>query len=94
MIDQRVDLGLRPAHHLGSEADVLPDREPLEQRALLEHHAALRARADDRFVVEPDIARGRREEAGDDVEQRGLAAAGWTEDGQDLAILQAERDVL
>src|SRR6185312_6375989 len=36
----------------------------------------------------------RRFEAGDDAQQRGLAAARWAEDGEELAVLDLEGDLV
>ena len=68
--------GLAGGHtaHLRAEADVLGDVQPLEQRPLLKHHPALRSGSGDLMRAERRLPTGRGEEAGEDVEQGGLAA--------------------
>ena len=78
--------------------DVLGDRHVREQRVVLEHDADRRAgsAADGRSRRPPidDRPWRLRDEAGDDPQQRGLAAAGRAEQGDQLAGLDVERDVL
>jgi RNA polymerase-binding transcription factor DksA len=64
-----------------------------EERVVLEHHAEaalLRRELVDAQLVEPDAAGGEREQAGDAVERRRLAAAGRPEQRDELAA--ADRD--
>ena len=69
------------------QADILFDRAPRQQPRLLEHHA-------ERAVVgEPDGAVVVAVEAGDDPQQRGLAAARRADERADLAVAQREIDV-
>ena len=46
----------------------------------------------DALVVEPDRAFGRFDQAGDQAEQAGLAAAGRPDDDGELVILDVERN--
>jgi hypothetical protein len=92
-----------PARHpreLGREEDVVGDGEVVEQVEELEHHAdPLTAVPRQRVLTEPvdpqavhgHGAGGRLVEAGDEVEQRGLPAAGGPGDGEGLAFLDGER---
>jgi hypothetical protein len=48
----------------------------------------------DLLAVEPDFAAVGRVEARDDVEERGLAGAGFAYDGDPLARADGERDIL
>jgi hypothetical protein len=57
---------------------------------LLEHHAAVGARADHRLAVEQDLAGGRRQEAGHAVQQRGLAAARGAQRDDEVAVLHGQ----
>ena len=110
-IEQRagrgVSLALLDACHLQAELDILANRQPGEQRVLLEHDAAVRARFGDRLAVEPGLAKRRLDETGDDAEQGRLAATRRPDqrdefarlyverhafDGHDLAVVCAERD--
>ena len=65
--------------------DVLLDREPAERRVGLEDHAAVAARLADRLPVEEDLPLRRREEAGDGLQDRRLAAPRGAEEDDDLA---------
>ena len=79
---------LRHAAHLQAEADVAAHGHVREQRVVLEHHAeaALLGRsASMRLLVEPDAAAGHRQQAGDAVERRRLAAARRAEQRDELA---------
>jgi hypothetical protein len=60
----------------------------------LEDHRAVEARALDRLTVDDDRALGRRVEAGEDVEHRGLAAAGMADHAHELAARHREPQVL
>ena len=77
-----------------ASCDVVVDGQPRQQRVVLEHHGAVRARLVDLAVLEEHAAGGRLEQPGDDVEQRGLAAAGVADDRDELALLDAQRDVV
>ena len=78
------------------------DVEVREQRALLRHVADPRAAAagptcgavGDRLAVDRDRARVGREEAGDQPQQRGLAAARRAQHGDDLAVVDVEIDAV
>ena len=84
-------LGLGDALHLQPERHVAERGAPREQLGeILEHDAAVHAAPGDRLAADPDFARGGREEAGDDVEQRRLAAAGRADDAQEFRRGEAE----
>jgi hypothetical protein len=59
MVDLFTCLGLRLAGHVGAEGDVLFNRQPFKQRALLEHHAAFGIRPPYLMAVQHDGAFGR-----------------------------------
>jgi hypothetical protein len=59
---------------------------------LLEDHAAVGARADHRLAVEQDLAGGRRQEAGQAVQQGGLAAARRAERDDEVALAHGQVD--
>ena len=84
--------------HPQAEGDVLEHRHVREHGVVLEHHreAALARRAG-RLTSRPPISDapgGLRLEAGDDAQQRGLAAAGRAEQGDELAVGDGERHLL
>ena len=80
------------ALHHGSVGDVVEHRAPREQRAVLEDHDAVAARPRrQRVAVEQDPPGGQAVEAGDRVQQRGLAAAGRADEHVQLAGLDVER---
>ena len=100
-IDQTGDLG-----HLGgdggavvaaerqAELDVAPDTEVRKQRVVLPdetHPVTPRRPVEDVVAGDPDQTFIGRLEAGDDAQQRGLAAAARTDDGDELARLHPER---
>ncbi len=60
----------------------------------LEDHGAVEARAPNLLLVDDDDAVGRCVEAGEDVEDRGLAAARMADDADELAALDLEPQVL
>ena len=80
-------LSVAAEHALDREIDVLEAGQPGQQRMVLEHHAALRARAGDLAV---GAAAARRSvgcsQAGDQVEQRRLAAARVADQRDELAL--------
>ena len=69
-----------------AEAHVVEHRQPREQRVALEHHAAVGAGRLDAPAVEQHLAGGRPVEAGDDAQQRALAAARRAEDGDEVVL--------
>ena len=85
-LDDRLDLGARPALRLESPGDIARDRLPREKRELLEHHAAVGTRSAHILSVDADRARIRRDEAAHDVQERALAAAARPDDGDELAF--------
>jgi hypothetical protein len=56
----------------------------------LEDDAAVGPRAVDRPPVEQDLAAGGGNEAGDEIEHRGFAAARGADDGDELALLHLQ----
>ena len=84
-------LRLRHALHLQAEGDVAERacaRKELGE--VLEHDAAVHAAPGHRLAADADLAAGGREEAGDDVEQRGLAAAAGADEAEELGLLDVE----
>ena len=91
-----VDLGLLRAQHLERKAHILGHRHMRVERVGLEHHgdAAIRSRhrihglAADQQLTGGDLL-----QPGDHAQQGGLAAAGWADENDQLAVLDGERDV-
>src|SRR5580700_4736941 len=77
-----------------AEEGIVQDRPPLEQIILLQHVADLTARPGHRLAVEQYRSFGRLENAGDQREQRALAASTLANDGNELARENRKRDVL
>src|SRR5207245_300514 len=76
---------------------VLEHRHVPEQRVVLEHEADLalaHVHVGGVLALEQDAARIGRLQARDDAQQRGLAAAGRPQQGDQFAGVDAERDVL
>src|SRR5262245_48310659 len=88
-------LGLADALHLQPEGDVAERGAPGKQLGeILEHHAAIEAVAGHRLAADADLARGRGEEARDDVEQGRLAAARRADDAEELGGRDVEAHAL
>src|SRR5204862_7262673 len=69
------------------------DVEPGHQRMLLEHDAAIGARAGDGPAIELDLTFGGGEKAGDAIEQPRFAAARRADGDHELAIPHGQVDV-
>ncbi len=76
------------------DLDIVEHGQPGEQREALEHHRDAFGRPVDRPAVERHRALGRPCQAGNEPQQGRLAAAGTSEQRDDLARTQGERDVL
>src|SRR5262249_4970129 len=84
-----------PALDLEREGEVLAQVAPRQQVRLLEDHPDLgRPRPGDRRAVEQHAPAGEGVEAGHRPEPRRLAAAARAEDADELAVADADRDVL
>jgi hypothetical protein len=84
---------LRQRTAVQADADVLLDRQPREEREVLEDDGRARVNAAQRDAVLLDRAGGRLDQADQDPQQRRLAAAGGTEDGDRLSLAHGEVDV-
>jgi hypothetical protein len=83
--------------HLQPELDVLRHRHVREQRVVLEHDAEPALGGRDREQVAPlerDATRGRLDEARDHLQRGCLAAARRSEQRDELALVDGERDVV
>jgi hypothetical protein len=60
---------------------------------MLEHHGDAGDRLDDTFFADQDFTGIVRQQTVDATQQRGLAAAGRTDDGNDFALADIEVDV-
>ena len=92
-----VDLGLAPAAELQPEGDVAIDRHMGIEGIGLEDHGD--APLGGRQLVDSPPADGKlpgpdRLQPGDDAQQRGLAAAGGTDEDAELAVLHLQIDVV
>ena len=83
---------------LQREHDVLRRRHVRKQRVVLEHHADVAlvglARAPDRVPSSSIAPLGRTLEAGDHHQRRGLAGAARAEEGDELAALDVDRNIV
>ena len=87
------DLGLRRLGHLETERHVVAHAHARIERVGLEHHgdaAVLGLLPGDVALADPDLPAADLEQAGDRVEQRGLAAARRPEQHDELALLDLE----
>src|SRR5262249_4994255 len=78
---------------LHAVADVAADRAPRQQARVLEHHRAIGAGAGYAPAIDRHAAALVGQQPGDDVEERGLAAAARADDRQELAVVDRQRDV-
>ena len=95
--DAARDVARRRLRHLQREGDIAVHAHVGKQRVALEHgaHRARLGRAVGEIdPVEEDLARVGQVEAGDHPQQRGLAAAGWAQQGEELARLDGEVDTV
>src|SRR5450830_341083 len=88
-----LDFGLGNTFDFQTEGDVLLHRHPGKQRVFLKHHAAIRAGFGHDLAVGDDAAAAGQGEAGDGIEQGRLAAAGWPQQADELAVRDVEVDV-
>ena len=97
-IERRIDalpLALQDALRLQPERDIVPDRSPWKQRRVLKHHDARRDAVPlMRIAVLAQRAGARRLQPRDQPQQGRLAAAGWAEQRDELAGLDAEADIV
>ena len=99
-----IDEGLRVRLHLGAVpvapfrghgiGDVAEHRAPRQQRVALEDHGAVEAGALDRLPVDDDRALARLVEAGQNVQHRGLAAAGMADHAAEFAARHRQPEIL
>ncbi len=74
--------------------NVLAHRHPRHQRIILEHHTAIRPRSVDRLAIDQHFTCIGLLQTRDQRDQRGLAAAGETDDRDELAFVDAQVDVV
>ena len=86
------NLGAGGAGHPQSVGDVVVHGLPREQAEMLEHHRHAGDRLGHPLAAAPDFAAIDRQQAVDAAQQRGLAAARWADDGDDLALAELEVD--
>ena len=85
---------------IAGEHDVVEQRQAAERPGDLEGAAdplvddAVRRSAGDLAPVKADRAGGRRQGAGEQVEDRALARAVWADQAEDFALIDLERDVV
>ncbi len=95
----RRDLGARQPAQRQAVGDILRDRHMRPERIALEDHrhvATLRRQAaalpGQAPPADVDLARGRRDEAGDQPQRRALAAAGWADHAEQFAVAHGNVD--
>src|SRR5262249_56360225 len=74
--------------------DIGANRLPRKQREVLEHDAAVRSWSADRFAVDGDRAGFGRQEAAKQIKQGRLAAPRRSEQRQEFALCNPQRDVV
>ena len=97
LVDARLGLRAADANLAQPVADVLADVQVREDRIALEDHvgrAVVCRHACHVLPVDPDSAGCRLLEAGDAAQKRGLAAARWPEQREELALADLGRDAV
>ena len=96
LVEQRVRLLVRAAvpADLQAEGDVLAHGHPGKQRVFLEDHRPRRLGLEHPLAEGEDLPRTRPREPGDGVQQRGLAAAGRSEQADELARGDVQIDAI
>src|SRR3990170_4237947 len=97
LLDALPDDGLRHLLHLQSEGDVLEDRQVrIERIALEDHRDVTVARRDvvDDSVADRDRALADLFQAGDHPQSRRLAASGWPDRDNELAVTYRKGQVI
>ncbi len=96
-LDPLLDLGLRQTVLLETEGDVLLNGHVREQGIRLEHHVdrpLVRRHVGDVLAIEEDAPFGGSLEARQHAQQGRLARAGTAQQREDLALMNAQRDVI
>ncbi len=89
---QRV--GARHAGYLEANGDIVDRGLPGKQRIGLKQIAGLPVEARKRRIENPHRSRGWSEQAGGDIQQRRFSASGRPDNGDELAMLDPEPDLL
>ena len=95
--DLLLDLRLWQLSHLQREGEVLVDGLVRIERVVLEDHgdvAILGIEIGDQLVADIDVAAAHRDQPGHEIERRRLAAARRADEGDELAILDGQGDVI
>jgi hypothetical protein len=90
VFDLRLPFALRDAAHPGAVAQVVANRQPREDGIGLEDNCTVGSRRGHDSAVLQDRAGRRPVESSDEIQQRGLAAAGRPDDGDDPLRLELE----
>ncbi len=97
LADAPVDLGLRHAAELQTEGDVVVDGHVRIERVVLEHHrdvAILRRDVVHEPLADEDVTGRLLLEPSDHPQRRGLPAAGWSDEHEELFVLNLKRQVI
>ena len=92
-----LDFALRPARDPEAVADILEDGHVREEGVGLEHHGDVAVggrQVGDVALADVDAAGCRQLQSGDHPERRRLAATGGAEEGDEVALLDGEADLL
>ncbi len=95
ILDPLLDLGLRKLLQPQTERHVLVHGHVRVERVVLEHHRdvpVLWRHVVDQLVADIDLARGRFLQTGNHPQGRGLAAARWADQHDELAVADVEVD--
>ena len=95
--DLGFDLGAWQPAHLQRERQVLENGLLRVERVVLEHHGdvpVLGIEIVDQPVADVDVPAGHRNEAGNEIERRRLAAAGRADQSDELSVVDRQRNVV
>src|SRR6478752_7820776 len=87
-------MAARHARYLQADGDIVERGLPGKQCVGLKQVAGLPVQAGQRRTENPHHSRCRPEQAGGDIQQRGFSASGGPDNGDELAILDREPDLL
>src|SRR5262249_15179756 len=91
------DGGARDALDIEAERHIREDGQVREERVVLEDHAeaaALGRQGIEPLIVQPDLTAGGRQQSGEQIQRGRLAAARWTQEGDELAAVDLEAEVV
>ena len=94
ILDSVATLSLGNTLHLHSELNVLADGQPWKQGVILKDHDAIGSRTLHRLSIDQNLTGSLRLQAGNQVQERGLAATRWSDDAEKFSGTNFKIDVI